>query len=249
MNRILTIIVVTLLCPFMGRAADHRQQWKQATDHYLQKQYDSAAFYFEQIAAGRPQNAELYYNLGNSYYRLNRIGMAVLNYERALRIDPSYKEAQDNLAITQARITHQLPQTEDIFFIRWWKSTTSHTHATLWAVASLITFALIFVVLWLRRFSAVGQRIPRQLAGILAFVFVVYLVFAVVAARNSQDAAAAVVMDDDAPMLNADLKGKPLALLPEGATVKVRSERGQWLEISLPDGRTGWIDKAQVVRI
>lgn len=250
MKRIIAIFIfIYLVFPVIGNAAGYKELWKRAADHYHAKQYDSAVLYFEQVAASKPQNAEVYFNLGNAYYRMNKVALAVLNYQRALFIDPDYKEARENLEITQARIPNHTTQVEDIFFIGWWKQLTAHTMATDWAVASLITFLLIIFSVWARRFMAIGARIPVQLPGILTFVFCCFLIFGFVAAANSRQSPDAVVMENDTPMMNEQLKGKPLALLPEGATVKVVSQRGTWVEVSLPDSRTGWIMQSQMIRI
>src|SRR4051812_15187191 len=106
MKNLACLLVLTILYIHAGAAPSYSAQWEKAGNFYSNKQYDSAAYYYEQIAALKPRNAAVYYNLGNSYYRLNLIGPAVLNYERALHIDPSYKEAQDNLSLTQSRITN-----------------------------------------------------------------------------------------------------------------------------------------------
>ncbi len=119
---ILTILLLTVIN--FTAAGNYNDQWQKGTSFYSQKQYDSAAFYFEQIAAGKPLNAEVYYNLGNAYYRLNKIPLSVLNYERALRINPDHKEAKDNLILAQNRISNHIPNAGDIFFITWWQSLT-----------------------------------------------------------------------------------------------------------------------------
>lgn len=249
MNRIVIILAISVLFPFLSRGADHKVQWKKATDFYLQKQYDSAAHYFDLVAASKPDNAEVYYNLGNTYYRLNKIALAAVNYERALWIDPSYTEARENLAITQARISHHIAVAEDIFFIAWWKSITAHTHSTSLAVAALISFMLVMLAIWIRRFTSRGAKIPVQLPGILGFVCLVFLLLGTVASFRSLHSDGAVIAENDAPLMNAELKGKPLALIPEGTTVKVSAERGMWVEISLPDGRTGWLLQSQIIKI
>lgn len=249
MNRIVIILAISVLFPFLSFGADHKAQWKKATDYYLQKQYDSAAHYFGLAAAGKPDNAEVYYNLGNSYYRLNKIALAAVNYERAIWIDPAYSEARENLAITQARISHHIAVAEDIFFIAWWKSITAHTHATSLAIAALIAFVLVMLSIWLRRYSKGGEKLPVQLPGILGFVCVVFVLLGTVASFRSLHSNGAVIAENDAPLMNADLKGKPLALIPEGTTVKVSSERGNWVEITLPDGRTGWLMQSQIIKI
>lgn len=248
MKKVIGILLIACL-PLFVAAADYKQLWKNGTNAYLQKQYDSAAVYFEQIAASKPGNAELYYNLGNVYYRLNRIPMAILNYQRALHIDPSYVDASDNLAVAQARVSHHIPATEDIFFIRWWKNITAHTNETSWAIAAFIAFSLAIGAWWARRYTGFGASLPMQLPGIFGFVCGLFLLFGIVAAANSTRSRGAVVMEDDAPLMNESLKGKPQALIPEGTTVKVGEEKGMWIEITLPDGRTGYLLQGQVTRI
>ena len=242
-------MVLSVCLPLLAAAADYKQLWRNGTNAYLQKQYDSAAAYFEQVAASKPANAELYYNLGNVYYRMNRIPHAILNYQRALHIDPSYSDASHNLAVAQARISHHIPATEDIFFIKWWKSITAHTNETSWAIAAFIAFSLVIASLWARRYTRVGDFLPMQLPGILSFFCGLFLLFGIVAAANSTRTRTAVVMEDDAPLMNADLKGKPMALIPEGTTVEVGEEKGRWIEITLPDGRIGYVLQGQVTRI
>ncbi|MBL7693129.1 MAG: tetratricopeptide repeat protein [Flavipsychrobacter sp.] len=249
MKRNVIILLLSLCVPFFATAGDYKADWKKGTDFYLQKRYDSAAFYFEKVAASRPANAEIFYNLGNAYYRLNKIALAAVNYERALHIDPYYKEAQENLTITQARISHHVAVVEDIFFIAWWKDITANGKSSSWAIAALITFTLVIVLSGLRRYTAAGQRMPVQLPGILGGVCGTFLLFGTVAAFREAAPAGAVVSENDAPLMNADLKGKPLMLCPEGTSVQVKTDRGNWLEVSLPDGRTGWINRSQLIRI
>ena len=245
-----SIVVLLLLCTLRCMAVvNHDEQWKKANAFYEQKQYDSAAFYYEQITALKPKNAEVYYNLGNTYYRLNKIPMAVLNYERALEIDPDYTQARDNLSITQGRIGNHIPKANDIFFITWWQSVSSARNATGWSAGALCAFVLIIVSLWVRRFMKKGNRLPVQVTGILIFVCLCLLTLAFISAGNSEKATGAVVMEHDSPLMNDQQKGKPLALVPEGTTVKILDEKGMWVEVSLPDGRNGWLLQNQITKI
>jgi tetratricopeptide (TPR) repeat protein len=223
-------------------AGDQNDYWKKGNDYYQQKQYDSAAYYFEQIATLKPRNAEVYYNLGNTYYRLNRISFAVLNYERALRTDPSYKDAKDNLLLAQSRISNYIPATEDIFFVNWWRSLTSGTKATAWSVCALICFILIIGLLSAKRMEKLNISLPPQFTGLLGFLCGCFLLLAFAASRHMEVHNRAVVMQNDAPLMNNEQKGKPLILVPEGTTVKIQTEKGTWAEVALPDGRSGWIE-------
>ncbi|MES2703563.1 MAG: tetratricopeptide repeat protein [Bacteroidota bacterium] len=238
-------IAFILLLPFTGSAAppDYTTQWRAGVAAYEQKSYDSAAYYFEQIAAAKPGNPELYFNLGNVYYRLNRIAPAVLNYERALKVNPGYREAKDNLTLARNRISNHIAPAEDIFFISWWKSMTRADRAGTWAVLTLVIFCLIIVSMLARRFSRLGRSIPVQVPGVLGFVCLCFFVLAFISATNSYQHNTAVVMENDTPLLNNAQKGKQLALIPEGTTVKILNIDGPWMEVSLPDGRSGWVQQ------
>lgn len=222
--------------------------WLKGNALYQQKEYDSAAYYYEKIAALQPQNATVYYNLGNTYYRLNKIGPAVLNYERALNINPKYKEAKDNLTLTQARIGNRIASGTDIFFVKWWKSTTQGETASTWAVVSLLIFLLVIAALIIKRFRGNAIRIPSQLVGFLCFVWVVCMGFAVTAAKNKSAGNKAVVMQNDAPLLNGQ-KGKTQSLVPEGTTVEIKDSNDGWVEVLLPDGRRGWMQTSLLNKI
>lgn len=247
MKQTLVIAVYCLLFSLQSVGSTFQTQWKKATSCYMQKQYDSAVFYFEQIAAQTPRNADVYYNLGNAYYRLNKIAPAVLNYEKALHIKPSYKEAKDNLAITQARINHGIPKSEAIFFIEWWRSLTAPANASSWATLAAASFVLSIISIWLIRYRKFS--LPVQVPGILIFVSLCALVPAFKSASRYVNPRKAVVFENDAPLMRKELKGKPVMLIPEGTTVTIEAENDSWAEVILPDGRSGWVLLEQMKKI
>lgn len=247
MNRILYIAVV-VLCSMQCAAADqYNTWWQKGNNFYAQKEFDSAAFYYEKIAALEPDNATVYYNLGNAYYRLNKVGPAVLNYEKALRIDPSYNEARENLTLTQSRIPNRIPVVQDIFFISWWNSLTQAGNTTLWAILCLVIFIGVLAIFALKRIGKL-HSFPPQVTGILSLLWVLFLVFAIFSAQHATDSVAAVVMQADAPLLNA-VQGKTQSLVPEGTTVKLSEVNGKWVAVRLPDGRSGWMQLSLLAKI
>lgn len=250
MKRLLGILVILLSGAALAGAVDYNALWQKGNAFYQQKQYDSAAVYYSQLSAQKPRNAVVYYNLGNTYYRLNKVALAVLNYERALKINPDYRPAKENLTLTRERISNKIHESEPIFFVRWWQSVTKPALATVWAISALVVFVLLHVLLFLRRFGRryVGH-IPFQVMFILVFVLCILLLFSIISAQKSHRQTTAVVMEKDAPLMSNGLKGKPLLLIPEGTTVDIRDERDGWLEISLPDGRTGWVRPELVTKI
>ena len=248
-NILLISAILFYSVSYCAAAGNYGTQWQKANDLYSQKQYDSAAVLLEQIASLKPQNAVVYYNLGNTYYRLNKVTLAVLNYERALRMDPEYKDAKDNLVLAQARISNHIVGAEDIFFLNWWQSTTRAGMATTWAVSALVFFILFILLLLFRRYRGGGLSIPVQLPGIAVFVCICFLVLAFVSAQRAEEHLTGVVMLNDAPLMNNEQKGKPLILVPEGTTVTIKGEKGTWLEVTMPDGRKGWLQQNVIEKI
>jgi tetratricopeptide (TPR) repeat protein len=250
MRRLAYILLLLLITGYTAFAADsyNAAWWKKANGYYSSKQYDSALFYFEKIAALSPRDAVVYYNLGNTYYRLNQIGPAVLNYERALKIKPSYKEAADNLVVAQSRIPNRIAGMNEIFFVRWWQGLTSGNNATVWALLSLLLFVLLVGLLLAKRFRK-AERVPSQVTPFIAVAWLLVLFISVVAAANRQNTDTAVVMQNDAQLLSEPEKGKIQSLVPEGTTVKCEAEIGAWVQVKLPDGREGYIRKEDMSKI
>ncbi len=144
--------------------------WQKANLFYQRKEYDSAAGYYEKIASLHPDNATVYYNLGNTYYRLNKIGPSVLNYQRALKINPSYTEAKDNLELTQSRIPNRIQQSPDIFFVTWWKNISKSSAAGLWATVSLMLFLVLLFTILMRWWGKAPSWLLPQVIILLLIV-------------------------------------------------------------------------------
>ncbi len=248
MIRKLLVVTAILFLHITSLASPYSKWWDDGNRFYGQKQYDSAAFYFEKIAEMKPADAVVYYNLGNSYYRLNEISLAVLNYERALKLEPSSREAKDNLELAKNRIPGRIPETEDIFFMRWWKAIASPALTTVWSLLSLTLFISIIAISILKLFGVIRFS-PRKLQVGLFAVWLLTLIIAFSSTRKKLEEKA-VVMSDAVQLMNGNRPGaKSLGNIPEGTTVEVNSESATQAEITLPDGRSGWIDKSSLIKI
>jgi tetratricopeptide (TPR) repeat protein len=244
---ILIALLVISSCVFAADAP-YSNWWQKGNAFFQKQQFDSAAHYYEKIADQNPEEAIVYYNLGNAYYRLNKTGPAILNYERALHLDPDNKQAQDNLSLAQSRIGNRIQGDEDIFFVRWWKLWTGADKANLWAIISLVLF--LIGIGWL-----IGSRLGKmnrpgvKIQIAMAATLVLLLVLSYTAAMRRADSGQAVVMQHDAALLSAPGTGKHQSLIPEGTTVRIGDNQNNWVEVQLPDGRTGWIEKNKLTKI
>lgn len=247
MIRKLLVVTAILFLHITSLASPYSKWWDDGNRFYAQKQYDSAAFYFEKIAAMKPADAVVYYNLGNSYYRLNEVSLAVLNYERALKLEPS-QEAKDNLELAKSRIQARIPETEDIFFMRWWKAIASPAMTTVWSLLSLMLFISIMAISILKVLGVIRFSPARLQVGLLA-IWLLTLIFAFASTRQKLEEKA-VVMKDGMQLMNGNKPGaKSLGSVPEGTTVEINTVSEAQAEITLPDGRSGWIDKSSLIKI
>lgn len=241
----LLLALIALFPSTMLKAADMlNEAWKKGNAFYQQKEYDSAAHYFEIIAAAKPADATVFYNLGNTYYRLNNMGYAVLNYEKALKRKPGYKEAADNLLLTQSRIPGFIQPVKDIFFVTWWKSLTAPATIIAWSVASLLLFIALIGLLLYRRLNR-QLYIRPQIIGALTTLWLLSLFMAIAASRSLITDVRAVVVSNNTYLSNKTSKG--VITLPVGTTVRIISGNNTAsCEVELEDNRSGYVRRDQL---
>lgn len=221
---------------------ENKSLWQTANALYAHKQYDSAAVYYEKLLSGGVNNADVHYNLGNAYYRLNKVGGAILHYEKALHLDPHSKQASDNLALAKGRVLNPLPEFPPIFFIRWWNGLVQSLSPDVWAWLSLLAFCAVLAVIYFARvrkeqFSHSGRWLSVSVVTLLVCGCMAFFTY-----DARQHSGKAVVMQAgisffEGPQSNS----KVLGTLPEGTVVQINQEEGNYYNVKLPNGREGWI--------
>lgn len=231
-------------------ATDKNAVWETANSLYAQKQYDSAADSYEKLLPGAEKNSAVHYNLGNAYYRLNKVGAAILHYEKTLQLDPDNKQAADNLKLAKGRILNPLPEFQPIFFIRWWDDFVHAFHPNVWAWLSLLAFTAVLAVIYFARtrkgaFVHSGRWLSLSVVGLLICGCMAFFSF-----EARQDSGKAVVMQTgtsffDRPQQNS----KVLGTLPEGTVLLINQEQSDFYNVKLPNGREGWVAVGDLQKI
>jgi len=224
---------------------------KQANLMYKQGQYtDAAKLYEEELKKG--VSAELYYNLGNSYYKADEIGLAILNYERSLRIDPGFSDASYNLGIAESKIVDNI-NSSPTFFIKRWINSLIKSHTTnQWAVSSIVCFVAMLALFFLFAFSQTKNKRKYSFFASMFFGFLCVLTLSFSGIRKDQIRKhhEAVVMSGTVTAKSSpDKSGTDLFQLHEGTLVVVKSVLGSWTEISLNNGAVGWVEESSIERI
>lgn len=225
---------------------------QQGDELYRHGQYDSAlALYNEALAAGYT-SAELHYNVGNTYYRLEQLGPAILHYERALRLKPSMKEAKENLALANSKTQDRIVELPRLFLVNWYYALCTHITPKTWRVIWLVLFALLAAAVATFMLS---RELPLRkatfslaiAAGVLLLLATVLLVSST---RHYNAHAEAIVMEEAIAVRNSpEQQSLEKLILHEGAKVAVTESLAGWEKITLADGTTGWCESHNIERI
>lgn len=222
-----------------------------ANEMYKQGLYSDAAKMYEDMLK-QGVSAELYYNLGNSYYKTDEIGLAILNYERALRINPTFKDASYNLKIAEEKIVDNVNSTPTFFIKRWTNGLINMLSSNQWAFISLAFFILTLGTFLLFIFSnARGTRKFSFYTSIIAaLLFFATFWFSGIRKEQFVKHNSAVVLAGAVTVKSApDTGGTDLFQLHEGTKVHIRTTLGTWVEISLENGAVGWLEEKTIERI
>ena len=212
---------------------------------YQENKYAEAIKMYENILATQGESAVVYYNLGNSYFKEKNMAKAVLNYERAVLLNPGDADIRFNLDMARSKTVDQITPATEVFIVTWINSLTNMQSERGWAKIGIVSFICLLVGLALYIFSK--RLFVREIGFIGAVVLLVVTVCANLFARQQKnelmDRTGAIVMSPTVTVKSTpDESGTELFVLHEGTKVFVEdnSMKG-WKEIRLEDGNKGWI--------
>ena len=252
MKRIFFILILTVsLIP--AYAQEGLPSTVQAAEElYRNGQYEQAADIYNRLLAEKGESAEVYYNLGNICFKQDRIGEAILNYERALLFSPSDKDILFNLEMARSKTVDQLDVSDSFLLKKWLGDVENLFTESGWGMMAIFFFLFFIVSLFLFFFSRflLIKKISFYV-GCTAFVLIIFCnIFAFsqykeMKVRNQGVIMVATVTIKSSP----DKSGTDLFVLHEGTKVTIKSALSGWMEIELPDGAIGWIENNKMERI
>ena len=245
----MVVIIALLLTSSFLPLTSHAVTKAQADSAYQQEQYQQAAQIYEQLLK-RGESADLYYNLGNAYYRMDDITHAVLAYERALLLSPGDTDVRFNLQMARSKTIDKIVPESEMFFVTWYRSLVRLMSVDAWgrtAIVSLLCAMLLVLVylfaqrIWLRKVGFFG--------GILfLMVFLAANVFGFQQQQSLLHRTGAIIMHSAVPVKSTpSANGTDLFILHEGTRVNIIDDtmRG-WREIRVADGKSGWVELKEI---
>ena len=246
MNKIKNIIVLLALMPLCAWANEDKLQ--QAATLYAQRSYEEAATIYAELL-NQGESADLYYNYANACFKLGRTAEAILNYERALKLNPRHADARFNLEYANTQITDKIDPVPTFFFRKWLRDLGSQLSSDQWAVLSVSLFGATLVLALLFIFGRfVALRKTAFFMGIVALLLsLISMAYAFSRKRYMQEHTEAIVMAGSVTVASApDRSGTELFVLHDGTKVILTDSVGEWREIRISDGQTGWVPRTAI---
>ena len=221
----------------------------QGDSAYMRNDYASAIQIYESLLT-KGEAAEIYYNLGNSYYKTDDIAKAILNYERALLLQPGNADVRANLEIARSKTIDKVVSVPDIFFVTWTKSLINCLSVDAWAKLGVAFFILLLVSFSLFFFS---KQIVWKRSGFIAGI--VFLIFVVLSNVFASEQKTELMNRNNAIILSPSVtvrstpseSGTSLFVLHEGHKIEIKdNSMREWKEIRLEDGKVGWVPASAI---
>ncbi|MBR8784733.1 hypothetical protein IX308_000914 [Porphyromonas levii] len=211
---------------------------------YQETNYSKAIELFTQALSQEGVTAEGYYNLASAYYKNGDMGLAVLNFNRAYRIDPSDRDTRFNLQFVSSQITDKMEETPKLFISRWFDAVSHWFSLTTWNLLSALFILLVAIgiFLYFRGRSTTARRVGFY-GGITALLLT--LLVNIIAYRSyhfAHEAKEAILLSSIITIKSSpDASAKDIAVVHEGLKVETLQSLSGYTEVRLPDGIIGWI--------
>lgn len=251
MKRIL--ILLLFLCPqsaIFPRDSNYiNEKFAIANSLYQKGEFSKAKEIYQELVNQGVRDKRLFFNLGNTFYRLNEFHRAILFYERARLLDPFDEDVNFNLQIANLRIVDKFEPIPKFFLSQWWEDLRDNFSSTQWSIASVICIWLsaFFFAMFLILKTANGKKFSFLIGVILLLAFLSTSILSYSRFRTENAHSFAIVFS-----ANAYIKSSPedqatdLFILHQGTKIQIIDQVGNWFKIRVPNGNIGWLKKNDI---
>jgi tetratricopeptide (TPR) repeat protein len=249
---ILILVIFSVFVRYAASQDTSKDKFYQGVTYFTAGSYDKALQVWTDIYKTGFRSANLDYNIGNAYFKLNNIPSAILYYERAYLLKPGDENINYNLQVARTLNVDRFQEIPELFFIKWYNFVSLSLSTNTWAKISLFTFILFLLLLSLYIYSS------RHRSKVIGFWFALLCLFlslstlaftirnkSLVYNSNKAIITSPIISGKSSP----DKSGNDLFVLHEGTKVTIEDEVGEWLEIRLSDGNKGWVPGNSIIII
>ncbi len=245
-EKINKIIFITLLLSssLISLAQTPKQLLENGNAFYSEAVYDSALISYHAVLDKGYVSDALYYNLGNTYFKLKDIPSAILFYEKSLKINPSDEDVKNNLQIANSMIVDKIEIIPQMFFRVWWTTFYTMLPANSWAWISVFIFLITIVAIYLYLTSYnTAVRKTAFFSGIV-LIFLTIMSFGLASQKYyyTQQTNEAIVFTPTITIKSSPAQSSvDLFVLHEGTKVALLDKTNGWTKIRIANGSVGWL--------
>ena len=242
----LKIYFILLMINSFVISKENTDLFNEANELYSKKDYQKSAELYEYLIENGYVDSQTFYNLGNSYYRLNKIGQAIWAYKNAIKFSPRDKDIAHNLKIAEAQMADRIVSPPLFIFHDIYRKVKSFF--TIFEM-SLLGGILVFIlsIFWIskRSFDLKSKALNKIFRFFLVITLFIHVLLLDIISDRKKNEIEAVIIDRVDAMSSPTIGGnKILFYINEGAVVEVLEEKNQWKEIILIDGKRGWVSSS-----
>ena len=248
------IVLLGIFCfnHFFAFSQGSEELFDKANDFYSKANYSKAIEIYQSILNKNIESSELYFNLGNAYYKTNKIGLAILNYEKAKKISPADEDIETNLTLANLKTEDKIDPQPRLFIYDWIDGITNAASEKSWSILCIgaLIVSLVWFAFYLLSTSVNFKKVFFYLGSVFMLITLCFYFFANHRYHQVVDSEYAVIISPTTTINSSPTeKSTKLFILHEGTKVAVIDEENDWIEIKLANGNVGWVDKEDVERI
>ena len=238
-------IILILTCPMFAGTESMNLHYEKGLDAYRNNQYDFAIQEFETILDNNWDSPELYYNLGNAFYRSSNTSGAVWAYESCLKLSPTHADAEYNLTLANLKVIDRVDLPDPPIYLKWYMGIKERYTPSIWINITLFILLLLALLVTVSRILSVVFL--NYSPGVLIALFFCSLFFTLHSIWTENSVKQGVIYY---PAI--EVRSEPntfsarLFAVHEGLKVSVNQTSENWVEIELLDGKTGWVENHQI---
>lgn len=246
------LILIFLVFVSAATQAQKPTLFEEANEAYANDDFETAIAKYEEILANGKTSVATYYNLGNAHYKLNNVAPSIYYYEKALQLDPTDEDVQNNIEFARSMTVDDIPVNEETGFQKKFNSLISSFSYNTWAYLA-IALSINFVILFLLYYFSRNSLQKRVFFGVAIFIFLlggISVFFAFQQQEIQFNNQFAIIFAEEAPVKNEPSpRGEAAFSLHAGTKTRVLEDYQEWVKIELPNGTQGWIENNYLKRL
>jgi len=239
------LLIIFVLSSIASFAEDNASLVEKGNKAYTGKFYQQAIDCYLKVLASGYEAPELYYNLGNAYFKSEDYSSAILYFEKAKKLKPGDEDINFNLKVANTKITDKIDDIPDFFLVRWYNGIANLFSFNTWAITGIVMLIIFFSVLSTYLFSKIllVRKFSFWTSIALLVITIMFFVFAQTQYIRINNTTEAIIFSPSVTAKSSpDSNSTDLFVIHEGTKVKVIDVVGEWSEIKISNGSVGWVN-------